>query len=289
MGELWTIGRIVKWSEQYFAAHGVETPRLDAEVLLAHLLGENRLYLYVHYDKPLNPTELAAYRDFVQRRAAREPVAYIIGTREFMGLSFTVTPEVLVPQPDTETLVSTAKERLKGKGKAHIADLGTGSGAIALSLLHLLPEISAAATDISPAALKVAEENAARLDLAARVAFYQGDLFAPLMGQTFDAILSNPPYIPRGDIEGLPPEVLAEPRLALDGGEDGLDFYRRIVREARTFLRPDGFLTVEAGQGEAAAILALGEEYGWGQAEIVKDLAGIERVVVLARDQHGSL
>lgn len=286
MGELWTIGRIVKWSEQYFAAHGVETPRLDAEVLLAHLLGENRLYLYVHYDKPLNPTELEAYRDFVRRRAAREPIAYITGTREFMGLSFTVTPEVLVPQPDTETLVSAAKERLKGRGAAHTADLGTGSGAIALSLLHLLPEISAVATDLSPAALKVAEENAARLNLAARVVFYHGDLFAPLTGQTFDAILSNPPYIPRGDIEGLPPEVLAEPRLALDGGADGLDFYRRIVREARTFLRPGGFLALEAGQGEAAAILALAEEYGWGQEEIVKDLAGIERVVVLARDRH---
>lgn len=202
---LWTISRLLQWSEGFFREKGIETPRLDAEVLLARVLGEPRIYLYVHYDQPLDPEELSAYRTFVQRRAARVPVAYLLGERDFMGLTFAVSPAVLVPQPDTETLVSEAEKRLRGTPGARIADVGTGSGAIALSLLHALSDLTAAAVDISSAALKVARENAARLSLSERVTFYEGDLFAPLLGQTFDAIVSNPPYIPRADIAALPP------------------------------------------------------------------------------------
>lgn len=280
---IWTIGRLLQWSEGFFREKGIETPRLDAEVLLAHVLEKPRIYLYVHYDQPLDPRELAAYRGFVRRRAVREPVAYLLGERAFMGLTFVVSPAVLVPQPDTETLVSEAEKRLRGKSGARIADVGTGSGAIALSLLHALPDLIAAAVDVSLAALKVARENAARLALMDRVAFYEGDLLAPLLGQTFDAILSNPPYIPRNDIAALPPEVQAEPHLALDGGADGLDFYRRLTREAAAFLRPGGFLAVEAGQGEAAAILDMARANGWAEVEIAQDLAGIDRVVTMYR------
>ena len=200
-----------------------------------------------------------------------------------MGLTFAVSPAVLVPQPDTEALVSEARKRLQGKSGVRIADVGTGSGAIALSLLHALPDLTAAAVDVSAAALKVARENADRFGLTDRVMFYEGDLLAPLLGQTFDAVLSNPPYIPQGDIAALPPEVQAEPRLALDGGADGLDFYRRLVREAVAFLCPDGFLAVEAGRGEAAVISELARTNGWIEVEITKDLAGIDRVVTMRR------
>ncbi len=280
---IWTIGRLLQWSEGFFREKGIETPRLDAEVLLSHVLEKPRIYLYVHYDQPLDPGELAAYRGFVRRRAAREPVAYLLGERAFMGLTFAVSPAVLVPQPDTETLVSEAEKRLRGKSGARIADVGTGSGAIALSLLHALSDLTAAAVDVSSAALKVARENAVRLALMDRVAFYEGDLLTPLLGQTFDAILSNPPYIPRNDIAALSPEVQAEPHLALDGGADGLDFYRRLTREAAAFLRPGGFLAVEAGQGEAAAISDMARANGWAEVEIVQDLAGIDRVVTMYR------
>lgn len=281
--KIWTIGRLLQWSERFFREKGIETPRLDAEVLLAHVLEKPRIYLYVHYDQPLDPDELAAYRGFVRRRGAREPVAYLVGEREFMGLTFAVSPAVLVPQPDTEALVSEARKRLQGKSGVRIADVGTGSGAIALSLLHALPDLTAAAVDVSAAALKVARENADRFGLTDRVMFYEGDLLAPLLGQTFDAVLSNPPYIPRGDIAALPPEVQAEPRLALDGGADGLDFYRRLVREAAAFLCPGGFLAVEAGQGEAVVISELARTNGWIEVEITKDLAGIDRVVTMRR------
>lgn len=281
--QVWTIGRILKWSAEYFASHGVETPRLDAEVLLAHALGEKRIYLYIHYDKPLEAEELAAYRGFVKRRAAREPVAYITGKREFMGLVFQVTPEVLVPQPDTESLVGAVLKHLKGESGERIADIGTGSGAIALSLLHYLPRLAAAAVDVSPAALRVAKENAARLELTERAAFYEGDLLAPLAGETFDAIVSNPPYIPAAEIAGLAPEVQAEPRLALDGGADGLSFYRRLIQEAAAFLRPEGFLALEAGDGAAEPLKEMALAHGWKVLEAASDLAGIERAVLLAR------
>lgn len=282
-GQVWTIGSILKWSEQYFGSHGADTPRLDAEVLLSYLLGEKRIYLYVHFDQPLTADELGRYRELVKRRAAGEPVAYICGEKEFMGLTFKVTPAVLVPQPDTETLVEAAIERLKGR-KTHVADVCTGSGAIALALAHYLPDASVAATEISPDAISIAKENADALGLSARTDFFEGDLLVPLAGQTFDAIVSNPPYIPSADIDGLPREVRAEPRLALDGGADGLEFYRRLVRESAGFLEDGGFLAVECGNTQAGAIADMAAEGGFGKTEIVRDLADKERVVVMEKE-----
>ncbi|MBP5200261.1 MAG: peptide chain release factor N(5)-glutamine methyltransferase [Schwartzia sp.] len=280
-GQVWTIGSILKWSEQYFGSHGADTPRLDAEVLLSHLLGQKRIFLYVHFDQPLTAEELARYREMVKRRAAGEPVAYICGEKEFMGLTFKVTPAVLVPRPDTETLVEAAIERLKGKEGARIADVCTGSGAIALALAHYLPESSVTATDISSDALEIAKQNAETLGLSERVQFFEGDLLAPLAGETFDAIVSNPPYIPGAEIEGLPREVRAEPKIALDGGADGLDFYRRLVRESSALLKDGGFLAVECGDTQAGAIAEMAKDGGFGKTEIVRDLADKERVIVL--------
>ncbi|WP_314618458.1 peptide chain release factor N(5)-glutamine methyltransferase [uncultured Selenomonas sp.] len=285
--EVWTVGSILRWTEQYFAEKGLETPRLDAEVLLSHVLKKERIYLYVHFDEPLEKAELAAFREGVAKRARRMPAAYITGRREFMGLEFIVTPAALIPRPDTEILVEAAVERLAkigedGAAPLRFADIGTGTGAIALSVLKFAaPDATAAAVDLSSQALAVARENAERLGLSARVSFYEGDLFAPLAGETFAAILSNPPYIPDADIESLAPEVRCyEPLSALKGGADGMDFYVRLLEEAPRHLRAGGFLALEAGIGQAQKIRALAAP-PWAEVEILPDLAGIERVVVL--------
>ena len=286
--EIWTIGRILKWTEQYFGTKGVEAPRLDAEVLLSHVLKKERIYLYVHFDEPLEPEELTIYREYIKKRIQRMPVAYIIGQREFMGLPFRVTPDVLVPRPDTEILVQAVMDRLKAAGNEEqkaqtIADIGTGSGAICLSLLHYLPRLQAVTVDISPAALAVARENAAALELAERIEFREGDLLEPLAGQCFQAIVSNPPYIPKADILGLEPEVREyEPMGALDGGRTGMDFYERLLAGAAPLLAAGGFLALEAGIHQAEPITELAARNpAWGRQEVLKDYGGIDRVVVL--------
>ncbi|WP_288850097.1 peptide chain release factor N(5)-glutamine methyltransferase [uncultured Mitsuokella sp.] len=319
--KIWTIGRILKWTEQYFKDKGIESPRLDAEVLLAHVLEKQRIYLYVHFDEPLQPAELAAYREMIKQRVLRVPVAQILGEKEFMGLTFKVTADTLVPRPDTEILVQAAVERLKamkGEAKApedealadgeeassaanrdeaavdvsqeplRIADIGTGSGAICLSVLRYLAGTVADTVDISPAARAVAEENAASLGLADRVTFHTGDLLQPLRGMTFAAILSNPPYIPEADIAGLAPEVrLKEPHTALSGGRDGLDFYRRLAKEAPAMLVPGGFMAFEVGIHQAEPVAALAKANPLiARTEILPDYAGIDRVVVAWRTKE---
>ena len=283
--KIWTIGRILKWTEQYFKDKGIESPRLDAEVLLAHVLEQQRIYLYVHFDEPLQPGELAAYREMIKKRVLRVPVAQILGEKEFMGLTFKVTADTLVPRPDTEILVQAAVDRLRamaGEEPLRCADIGTGSGAICLSVLHYLAGTVADTVDISPAARAVAEENAASLGLADRITFHTGDLLQPLSGISFAAILSNPPYIPEADIVKLAPEVrLKEPHTALSGGQDGLDFYRRLANEAPAMLVPGGFTAFEVGihqAGDVAALLKANPLIG--RTEILPDYAGIDRVVV---------
>ena len=277
--KIWTIGSILKWTEQYFREKGVESPRLDAEVLLSHVLDKERIYLYVHFDEPLMAGELAEYKAMIKRRIAREPVAYIIGKKEFMGLSFKVTPKVLVPRPDTEILVGAVLDYLPDTA-GRIADIGTGSGAVALSILMNNDKLNAEAVDISAEALAIAEENAEALGIAGRVIFREGDLLSPLSGE-YDAIVSNPPYIPKADMQMLAPEVKEyEPGNALYGGEDGLDFYRRLAAGAGEFLRGEGFLAVEVGIGEAAAVTSLFTTAGLIRPKIIKDYAGIDRVVI---------
>lgn len=319
--KIWTIGRILKWTEQYFKDKGIESPRLDAEVLLAHVLEKQRIYLYVHFDEPLQPAELAAYREMIKQRVLRVPVAQILGEKEFMGLTFKVTADTLVPRPDTEILVQAAVERLKamkGEAKApedealadgeeassaadrdeaaadvsqeplRIADIGTGSGAICLSVLRYLAGTVADTVDILPAARAVAEENAASLGLQDRVTFHTGDLLQPLVGMTFAAILSNPPYIPEADIATLAPEVrLKEPHTALSGGQDGLDFYRRLAKEAPAMLVPGGFMAFEVGIHQAEPVAALAKANPLiARTEILPDYAGIDRVVVAWRTKE---
>ncbi|WP_033171211.1 peptide chain release factor N(5)-glutamine methyltransferase [Selenomonas sp. ND2010] len=285
--EIWTIGRILKWTEQYFEQKGVESPRLDAEVLLSHLLKKQRIYLYVHFDEPLQAEELAAYREMIKKRVAHVPVAYILGEKEFMGLTFQVTADTLVPRPDTEILVQAAVDALKGMSpEAHcFADIGTGSGAICLSVLHFTENTEADTVDISPGARAVAEQNAAALGLTERITFHTGDLLEPIKDKTYTAILSNPPYIPQADIATLAPEVRCkEPMTALCGGADGLDFYRRLCAEAPDMLLAGGFMAFEVGIHQAETVANLAKEHPLiERTEIIKDYAGIDRVVVAWR------
>ncbi|HWR06844.1 peptide chain release factor N(5)-glutamine methyltransferase [Sporomusa sp.] len=286
MTEQWIISSILNWTKQYFGSKGIDNPRLDAEVLLSHILGKDRLYLYTNFDQPLTAGELAAYRETVKRRAVRAPVAYITGYKEFMGLSFAVSPAVLIPRPDTEILVETVLARLATGQAPSIADLGTGSGAIIVSILTKLTTARGVAVDISAGALAIAKENAVRHSVDQRLELQLGDLFAPLSGSKFDAILSNPPYIPDRDIAGLSAEVRQEPRLALAGGADGLDFYRRIVATGAAYLNTGGFIAVEVGINQAGPVAALANTASRLKAEaIIKDYGGIERVVVFSLTQ----
>ena len=268
---------VLRWTTARFERHGLASARLDAELLAAHAFGMSRIELYAHFDRPLAAAELATYRDLVSRRLAGEPVAYLLGHKEFWSLDLLVDPRVLIPRPDSETLVEEALDRLAGSGAGlRIADVGTGSGALALALAKERPEAQVFATDISPDALAVARANAERLRLA--VSFLQGDLNQPLGGR-FDLIVANLPYIPSADIDGLAADVLREPRLALDGGADGLALVRRLVAGAPDLLQPGGCLALEVGAGQASGVEELLREAGLGGVRSRRDLAGIERVV----------
>ena len=198
MNKLWTIGSLLQWTQEYFAQKGVDTPRLDAEILLAHVLQKERIYLYAHYDQPMNPPELAAYREMVKKRAGRLSVAHILGTKAFMGLDFRVTTNVLVPRPETEMLVETMLDAAKSQPPASILDIGTGSGAIILSLLHYLPEAAGTGVDISPQALAVARQNGEALGLADRVTWVESDMCAALPEQP-TIILPQSVYFDAGE------------------------------------------------------------------------------------------
>lgn len=282
--ERWTIGSILKWTEQYFASKGVSTPRLDAEVLLSHVLKKERIYLYVSFDQPLQLGELAAFREMVKQRAKRVPVAYILGEKEFMGLDFSVTPEVLVPRPDTEILVEAVLKLLEKKERPEVLDIGTGSGAIIVSILKNVPEAVGSAVDISKDALAIAQRNAVRHGVESRLTLQQGDLYTPFAGKRFDIVVSNPPYIPEDEIARLQPEVLLEPRNALAGGKDGLDFYRRLLEKGAEMLKKGGFLAFEVGFDQAFAVGELGDKTGVFQpAQRIQDYGGIERVVIFEK------
>lgn len=276
----WTIGSLVKWAVDDFRARGIENPRLDAELLVAHALRIDRMRVILDADRPLEGAELAKLRDLVKRRRSFEPIAYLRGEREFYGLKFRVDKRVLVPRPDTETLVDAALAR-----SAHVSmsmrqlDLCTGSGCVAVAMARQRPTAKVWASDLSPDALAVARDNALRLG-AYNVAFFQSDLFAAFGGKRFDVITANPPYIASAEIETLMPDVRDhEPRLALDGGADGLDLVRRIVHEAPDHLVPGGLLAMEIGAGEAPATVALYEERGFQDVRVHRDIARIERVV----------
>lgn len=286
MSKLWTIGALLVWTTQFFAEKGIDTPRLDAEILLAHVLGKERIYLYAHYDEPMTADERAAYREMVKKRANRLSVAHILGMKAFMGLDFQVNEDVLVPRPETEMLVETILNHAAVGDSASILDLGTGSGAIVLSILHERPDMTGTGVDISPKALAVARENGERLGLSARVQWLESDLFAAVPEHSYDYIVSNPPYLTAADMQQLQPEVRHDPALALFGGVDGLDFYRRIAKAAPTYMHAGSLCAVEVGAGQSQAVASLFTETGlFSLKEIVTDYGGIERVVVCQRKE----
>jgi release factor glutamine methyltransferase len=275
--EAWTPLRLIAWTQGFFAKNGVDAPRLTAEILLGHALSCDRVRLYLDFDKPLGAPELTAFRELVRRRAAGEPTAWLTGRREFLGHAFRVDPRVLVPRPETELMVEAAIALLPPQGM--LLDLCTGSGCIAISIALARPDARVVATEISPEALAVARENATAL--GATVELLEGDLDAPVAaGERFDLILSNPPYVPSGEIEGLSREVRREPRIALDGGNDGLNVIQRIVSCAPSRLRPGGLLLIEMHETHADALPALCLAAGFGEAVVHRDLAALPRWVV---------
>ncbi len=278
MSESWTTLKLIAWTQGYFARAGVASPRLDAELLLAHALSCDRVRLYLDFDKPLGAAELAAFRELVRRRAEGEPVAYLTGVKEFHGRRFRVDARVLVPRPETELLLEAALPALTEGGAA--LDLCTGSGALAVTLALERPGARVTATDLSAEALEVAAANAAAL--GAKVVLLQGDLFGALPSPPprFDVIVANPPYVPSGEWDGLPREVRREPRLALDGGSDGLRLLSRIAAEAPRFLVPGGLLVAEMHESHLEALPRLCREAGFASAEARRDLAGLPRLVV---------
>lgn len=276
MSTLKNIDQLITQAAHLLQQAGVDTPRLDAELLLADLLGVGRAYLYAHPDEEVNANLLQQWQERLERRARREPLAYILGKAEFYGLEFTVTPDVLVPRPETEVLV----EAVLAKQPGTVADIGTGSGCIAVAVAVNLPQAQVWATDISEAALRVARENAERHLVTDRVHFLRGDLLQPLAGMRFDVIASNPPYVAETERLCLQPEVRDwEPAQALFTGDDPLQFHRRLAAEAHFHLRESGWLMMEVGMGQAEAVATLLEEAGYRQVRILNDLLGIGRVV----------
>jgi release factor glutamine methyltransferase len=270
------------------AEASTQIARRDAETLLAHLLHRDRAWIFAHPEAALDPPQLEAFRALTLRRASHEPLQHLTGRQEFYGLSLHVTPDTLIPRPETELLVEAVLAwAVSQPGPLRILDIGTGTGAIALALAKHLPSAEITATDISAAALSVARDNAESLDLADRVRFTQSDLLAALTpeldaGDLFDAIVSNPPYIPLTDAPNLQPEVVDnEPHLALFAGPDGLGIYRRLIPQAHAALPPNGLLALEFGFGQSEAITALLD--GWQNVRILDDYAGIPRIALATR------
>jgi release factor glutamine methyltransferase len=261
-------------------AAGVDTPVLDARLLLEAGAGVCRLDIITDPRRPVSDTQIAAVDSLARRREAREPISHILGKKSFWSIDLAVTPAVLTPRPETELLVEVAMETLAKDSAARVLDLGAGTGAILLAVLHDRLNASGIGVDVSEAALAVARTNAERLGLSARAAFHLGDWDEGLEG-SFDLILSNPPYIPTAEISSLEPEVaIHEPRLALDGGRDGLDAYRRIVAALPRLLVPGGSFAFEVGRGQAGVVAELVQAQGLETAPPRCDLAGIPRVVL---------
>jgi release factor glutamine methyltransferase len=275
--ETWTVLKILTWTKGYLAGKGVDNARLEAEWLLSSALGLDRVGLYVNFDKPLTDAELALYRGMVTRRARREPLQYILGTQEFMGLEFETTTAALIPRHDTETLVEEAVKR--GNAAKKILDIGVGSGCIAIALAKKYPNAEVCGVDSSFASLELAQRNGKKHGVVVKLK--QGSLFEPFSGERFDLIVSNPPYILTAEFASLQPEVRDfEPREALEGGVDGLDFYRSIIPAAPGHLDSGGWLLFEVGIGQAEHVLGLYALTGrFAETFSAKDTAGIERVV----------
>lgn len=276
----WTIQKVLEFAAQDFKERGFQSPRLEAEILLSHILECPRLKLYTDFDRPLMETERSAYRNAISRRRSGEPAAYIIGKKEFWSMEFEVNPKVLIPRPETEILVEHASMRLEDHGK--VLDLCTGTGCVAIALAKEFPEIQVDAVDISDEACLVAKRNALTHRVSHQINFFVGDLYEPLPPEKgYDLITANPPYVRDLDMENLSTEVKWEPGLALVAGPDGLDVIRAIVAKARLFLKPGGWLLMEIDPRQTKKIMAIIENpapENTEHFEIFKDLAGKERI-----------
>jgi release factor glutamine methyltransferase len=290
VGETWTIQRVLDWSIGYLKEHASDSPRLDAELLLAHTLSCSRVQLYTGYDKPLGAAEREPFKQLLKRRAQGEPVAYLTGTKEFMGLTFHVDKHVLIPRPDTEVLVETALAHAKKATVRRILDIGTGSGCIAIALGKHLPDAAVVAWERDPEALAVARANAERL-AAANVTLTSADALATEVwrtaGEPFDLIVSNPPYIALAERPTLPKSVVGfEPEAALFAAQDGLEFYAKFAATAADVLSPAGVVMVEIGSTQEAAVTKIFKDHGWHVDPIVRDYQKLPRVVVARLERH---
>lgn len=306
MSELLTVAEVLRRAAAYLAEKGLPAPRLDAEVLLAWALGCERIDLYVNFDRPLEPAEVGRYRELVGRRAKRVPVAFLRGFKEFFALPFAVSPAVLIPRPETEILVQTVLEWLVAQGAEvrlptgqalggaaadrgfAAADVATGSGCIAVTVAKCAPAVKVVATDRSEAALAVARENAARHGVDERVEFLAGDGLEPLFragwAGRLDALATNPPYVPSAVVDELGMDVAYEPREALDGGPDGLRFYREWLPQVGALLRPGGLFACEIGHDQGPAVSELVRATGeFEEVSVVQDHGGRDRVVRAVR------
>jgi release factor glutamine methyltransferase len=286
-----TVLDVIQRSSDFLGRRGVDSPRLQAELLLAHVLGLPRMRLYLDFERVVPSPQLEAVRELVRRRGDREPLQHLTGSTSFCGWEMAVTRDVLIPRPETEQLAERAVAFLRPRGEAPAAvlDLGTGSGCLAIVIAAQCPAAVVDAVDLSAPALAVARANAARHGVDGRIRFHQGDGFQGLPAEppaAFDLIVSNPPYIPTGDLAGLQPEVRDhDPRLALDGGADGLDFYRRLAVEAPARLRAGGRLMVEFGDGQEAALGPLFTAAGWTVEAVLPDDSGRARILIARRGE----
>lgn len=283
--EAWTIGRLLSWTADFFGERKIDQPRLAAEVLLAHVLQCQRIELYTRFEEVVSEDMRKEFRGLIKRHAVGEPVAYLVGHREFYSLNFKVNRHVLIPRPETETLVGELLDRLPAKGDKvdwQVCDVGTGSGAIAVCVSKYLPQATVTAIDICSQALAVAQENAQRHGVTERIRFTLGDLLSPVVGQRFDAIASNPPYISPTELEQVAKSVKDfEPQVALVGaGADGGQTTRQLIDQAVDALKPGGWLLFETSPMLAPSLKGyLEQQTHWSQSGVVKDTAGLPRVV----------
>jgi release factor glutamine methyltransferase len=279
--DTWTLGRLLDWTTKFLKEKQAETPRLDAEVLLGFTVGCPRIQLYTRFDEPAGDQVRATYRELVKQRVEGCPVAYLVGYKEFYNLRFAVSPAVLIPRPETELLVLEAIRLAKTLPQARIVEIGTGSGAVAVTLAKHLPQLQITSTDVSGAALALAQRNAKTHGVAERIRFLEGDLFAALpAGEKFDLIVSNPPYIATEQIAALTPTVVKyEPRLALDGGSHGVEVIEKIATQAPAWLAPNGYLLLEIGADQGLVVPEFLKQRGWQGVTMFPDHAGLPRVV----------
>lgn len=283
--EQWTILKLLTWTTEYLKSRQIEQPRSSAEILLAHTLGVSRMDLYLRYDQPLTSEELSQFKGLILRRSKKEPVAYITGKKGFWTLDLSVSIDVLIPRPETELIVETALSILSSREgrRFNVLDLGTGSGAIILALAAERPGHNYYAVDLCEKALAIATKNAQQAGLAGQITHLCGAWFEPVthMRASFDLIVSNPPYIVRTEIDNLAEEVrYYEPRLALDGGPDGLDAFRHIIEQAPKWLAPGGWLAMEIGHDQAGAVRSMMEACGkYSELSVTKDYNGFDRMV----------